>query len=182
MWVIPELVYGLPNTLSRQLMTPKLSFSSIYAFIALWFTFGGSLCPNLWTCFSEAHTDKANDKTLFDSMPHNKPQPNFLHHVILFKRNVSYYSSEWYQQSQCIHWWYNVESLGINENVNRINDAIHLTTDTLACPTKSSHPIARKDIISSKKLIATGQRSTFRSKTFLGWIMNTGLLRIFIPI
>ena len=71
-------------------------------------------------------------------------------------------------------------AVDIEDEVIRSQEAPPLIVHAIFRPTDPSEPIHRDDNISEKKLKGEGQPSEI--KTMLGWIINTRLMRVFLPM
>jgi len=160
--------------------------------MALWLTFRGSPCPNLWNCISESGTDLANMLIQNKFWDHRKFYDNL---STLIEEPKSLPDSIEFAQAKKLAVQIPVKNVGkadihINDtigialnkddNVNRVCKAIPLAIHTMSRPLDSSDEIPRKEIIISlKKLSAEGTPSEV--KIVLGWTINTRNLRIYLP-
>jgi len=71
-------------------------------------------------------------------------------------------------------------AVDVGEEVLRSQEAPPLIVHAIFRPTDKAEPIKRDDNISEKKLKGEGQPSEI--KTMLGWIINTRLMRVFLPM
>jgi hypothetical protein len=179
-------------TLSAQTATECITIHEDFAFIALRLTFGGAPCPNLWSCLSESGTDIANmliqnphwdHNKLFDPLSTILPAPELLPDDIPFTQaqplSVTIPVNDIGKADIYIDDTITI-SLGENDNVNRVSTAIPLAIHTISQPLNTSDPIPCKDIISLRKFTGEGRPSEV--KTCLVWVINTRLLRIFLPM
>jgi hypothetical protein len=161
----------------------SLTIHNNFLIMALRLMFGGSPCPNLWSCISESGTDLANmliqnefwdHNILFDPLSLKLDLPDSLPDNIQFSQTkelaVSIPINDIGKADIYID-----DIIGIaldkNDNVNRVSVAIPLAIHCLSRPLDPLDEISRKEIISLKKFAAKGQPSEI--KTILGWAVNT---------
>ncbi len=137
--------------------------------VALWMTFGGSPCLNLWEVLSETIADVANSilhnpvwdhNHLYDPMSDSIDSPKTLLDDIPFQRardvavvlpdNLGGYIDIYIDDNLGV-------TPDIGDNMTRLNRVLPLAIYTIVRPKDTLDILPRKDIISMKKFKAEGQ-------------------------
>jgi len=169
----------------------SLTIFNGFLFMALRLTFGGSSCPNLWSCISEMTTDLCNMLIQNNSWDHKAFCDRLSNEIYLPKLepgNIPFAKA----QPMAVHLPENnigkadlfiddtiLITLNKNDNHTCTCAAAILAIHTVAQSLHPNESIPRKEIISLKKFKAEVQPSEV--KIVLGWTINTRTLRIYLP-
>jgi len=169
----------------------SLTIHNNFLLMALWLTFGGLPCPNLWGCLSESITDLSNmliqnnywnHTKLFDPLVNSLNEPVSLPADIPFAQtkslSISIPTNNIGKSDVFIDDIIAI-SLDNDDNIRRVCSAVLLAIHTVARPLDSQDEIPRKEIILLKKFQAKGSPS--EQKVVLGWHFDTRGLRIHLP-
>jgi len=161
-----------------------------YLIMALRLTFGGSPCPNFWSCISESITDLCNmliqnpnwnHELFFDPLSESIDLPLQEFDDVPFSKakelSVSIPENDLGKADVYID---DIITISLEDHYKRTCAASILAIHTVSRPINSSDTIPRKEIISMKKFAAEARPAEI--KTVLGWAINTRSLRIYLPM
>jgi len=169
----------------------SLTIHNNFLLMALWLTFGGSPCPNLWGCLSESITDLSsmliqnnywNHTDLFD------PLVNSLNDPVSHPADIPFAQTKSLSISSPMNYIGKSDvfiddiiaiSLDKDDYIRRVCSTVLLAIHTVARPLYPQDEIPRKEIISLKKFQAKGSPS--EQKVVLGWHFDTRALHIHLP-
>jgi len=176
--------------MSAQSAQESLTIVGGFLIMALRLTFGGSPCPNLWSCISESITDLCNmliqnpnwnHDLFFDPLSASIEPPLSEYEDVPFteskETSVSIPDNDLGKSDVYID---DIIAISLEDHYKRICAASILAIHTVARPVDPIDPIPRKEIISLKKFAAEARPSEL--KTVLGWAINTRCLRIYLPM
>jgi hypothetical protein len=174
--------------ISAKTAQESLTIVDGFLIMALRLTFGGSACPNLWSCISEAITDLWNmliqnphwNHNLFFDPLSNSIDPPFLEFdevPFTESKELSVTIPDNDLGKADIYIDDNIV-ISLEENSERACSAATLAIHTFARPLNQNDKIPRKEIISLKKICSRG--STFRDQN-RPWLGNkyTKFINIF---
>jgi hypothetical protein len=176
--------------ISAKTAQESLTIIEGFFIMALRLTFGGSSCPNLWSCISEAITDLCNMLIQNPHWNHNlffDPLSKSIENTLFEFDEVPFSDSK--ELSVTIPdndlgkadvYIDDTIVISLEENCKRACSAAILAIHTAARPLDPNDNIPRKEIISLKKFSAEARPS--KIKTVLGWVINTRSLTIYLPM